>query len=208
MASSTRSSLTPRARSWESTMLSRKFENVVVSPEAVMRSFGNLPVRTILFLALSNADVEADHAVLIARAHHRNVAIDVVFALNDLLRTLRYVRAVSKRNVISELLFDGDLWAPRRGVGLRGQPLWIDLDAADSKQLLHATAHRRVDCLVDDQVGRFVGERFLARLLLQLLRLFAGAAQRQQRDDVRLGQRRLRAIVDREALRRSGNRHV
>src|SRR3984885_10034201 len=107
-------------------------------------SLGNLPVRIILFLALSNADVEADHAVLIPRAHHRNVAIDVVFALNDLLRTLRHVRAVSKRNVIGELLLDGDLWALRCGVGFRGQPLWIDLDAADSTQLLHATADRRV----------------------------------------------------------------
>src|ERR1700728_1543063 len=141
MASSTRSSLTPRARSWESTMRNRKFENGVVSPEEVMRSLGNLPVRIILFLWLSNADVEADHTVLISRAHHRNVAIDVVFALNDLLRTLGHVRAVSKRNVIGELLLDGDLWAPRCGVGFRGQPLWIDLDAADSKQLLHATAH-------------------------------------------------------------------
>jgi hypothetical protein len=43
---------------------------------------------TILFLALPDADIEADHAVLIARAHHRNISIDVVFALNDLLGTL------------------------------------------------------------------------------------------------------------------------
>src|ERR1035437_9589896 len=158
MASSTRSSLTPRARSWESTMLSRKFENVVVSPEAVMRSFGNLPVRTILFLALSNADIEAHHAVLIARAHHRNIAIDVVFALNDLLRTLRNVGAVSERDIIGELLLDGDLRTPRRGIGFRSQPLRIDLDPADSEKLLHAAAHSRIDRLADDQVGGLVGE--------------------------------------------------
>src|ERR1019366_308555 len=105
------------------------------------------PVRTILFLALSNADIEAHHAVLIARAHHRNIAIDVVFALNDLLRTLRNVGAVSERDIIGELLLDGDLRTPRRGIGFRSQPLRIDLDPADSEKLLHAAAHSGIDRL-------------------------------------------------------------
>ncbi len=48
----------------------------------------------------------------------------------------------------------------------------------------------------------------LARLLLQLLRFLAGAAQREQRDDVRLGQRRLRAIVHIQAIGGSGHGDV
>lgn len=88
MAESTRGSAMPRARSWDSTMQRRKSVNAA-SPEEFIDGVGNLhPAETILFLALPNADIEADHAVLIARSHHRNVAIDVVFALNNLLRTL------------------------------------------------------------------------------------------------------------------------
>jgi hypothetical protein len=43
------------------------------------------PARPILFLAPPNADIEADHAVLIAGTDNGDIAIDVVFALNDLL---------------------------------------------------------------------------------------------------------------------------
>src|ERR1700749_666299 len=104
------------------------------SPEEFMDGFGNRrPAGTILFLALANADIEADHAVLIARAHHRNVAVDVVFALDDLLRTLRNIGAVSERNVVRKLLLDGYLRAARRGIGFGGQALGIDFDAADSE---------------------------------------------------------------------------
>src|ERR1700736_5535698 len=101
---------------------------------------GRLPSR--LFLALSHADIEADHAVLIARAHHRNVALDVVLALNNLLRTLRDVGAVSERNIIGELLLNRNLRAPRRGVRFGRQALRIDFDPADSEELLHAAAYR------------------------------------------------------------------
>jgi hypothetical protein len=38
-----------------------------------------------LFLPLADLDVEADHAVLVARADNRNVFADVVLALDDLL---------------------------------------------------------------------------------------------------------------------------
>jgi hypothetical protein len=40
---------------------------------------------SILFLPPPHADIKADHTVLIARAQHRYVAIDVVLALDDLL---------------------------------------------------------------------------------------------------------------------------
>src|SRR5579864_1317 len=44
----------------------------------------DLPYR-ILFLPPPHAHVKADHTVLIARAQHRYVAIDVVLSLDDLL---------------------------------------------------------------------------------------------------------------------------
>src|SRR5258708_4157385 len=47
-----------------------------------------------LFLPPADAHIEADHTVLVARAYRRNIAIEIVFALNDLLRTLRDVGAV------------------------------------------------------------------------------------------------------------------
>src|SRR5579872_6251671 len=153
----------PRARNCDSTMRSCRREKAAVSPEEFM---GKNLFQTILFLALSNADIKADYAVLIARAHHRNITIHVVFALNDLLRTLRDVGAVGERKVIGELLFDGDLRASRCGIGFRSQPLRIDLDAADSKELLHAAADRGVNRLIDDQVRGFIGKDTLARLLL------------------------------------------
>src|SRR5580692_8163861 len=43
-----------------------------------------LPYR-ILFLPPPHAHIKADHPILIARAQHRYVAIDVVLALDDLL---------------------------------------------------------------------------------------------------------------------------
>src|SRR6266536_1061813 len=124
---------------------------------------------TVLFPAASNPHIEADHAILIARTHNRNVPINVVLALDNLLRTLRYIGAVTESNVVRELLLDGDLRAARGWIGFRGQHLRIDLDPADSKKFLHAAAHRRVDRLVDDQGGCLVIEQTLAGLLLQLL---------------------------------------
>src|SRR5580692_503025 len=161
-----------------------------------------------LFSPVAHAHVEADYAVLIAVAHDRDIAVNVVFALNDLLRTLRDIRAVGESYVIGELLFNGDLRTARRGVGFRGQALRIDLDAANAEEFLHAAADGGVDGLVDDQVRGFVAKHGLPGLLLELFRFFAGAAKSEQRDDVRLGQRRFGAIVHVEAIRRAGDRYV
>jgi hypothetical protein len=38
-----------------------------------------------LFLAAANANVKADHAVLITRADHREIPVDVVLSLDNLL---------------------------------------------------------------------------------------------------------------------------
>ena len=68
--------------------------------------------------------VKAYYSVLVARANDRKVAIEIVFALDDLLRALRDVGGVGQREVIGEFLFDGDLRAAAGGIGFGGQSLW------------------------------------------------------------------------------------
>src|SRR5438552_12057389 len=94
----------------------------------------------ILFLLAADADVEADDTVLVAGADHGNVPRKEVLPLNDLLRALRDIGAVGERDVVGELLLDGDLRTAGGGVGLGGQALRVDLDAADAKEFLHAAA--------------------------------------------------------------------
>src|SRR5207245_1100191 len=84
------------------------------------------------------------HAVLVAGADYRDVLADVVLALDDLLGGLRNILAVGQREVVNNLLLDGDLRAPG-GVGFGVQALWIDFDFADPQQLLHTIAHGGID---------------------------------------------------------------
>jgi hypothetical protein len=49
-----------------------------------------------LFLAAAHSNVEADYAVLVTDSDHRNIAADVVFDLDDLLRCLRDISAVGE----------------------------------------------------------------------------------------------------------------
>src|SRR5579863_4733424 len=129
----------------------RSVPNHAASAEAAMRAG--------FLFSSADAHVKADHAVLVPRSYRRKIPREVILALDDLLVALRHIRAVGKRNVIGELLLDGDLRTARRGIGFRGQALRIDLDAAGSKQLLDAAADGRVDRLVDDQGRGFIGER-------------------------------------------------
>ena len=104
-----------------------------------------------LLLLAADSNIEADYAVLVAGSDRRNVAREVILALNDLLRALRDIGAVSQRDVIGKLLLNGDLGSSGRGIGFRGQALRIDLDAAGAKQLLDTAAYGGIDRLVDDQ---------------------------------------------------------
>src|SRR5258708_38094246 len=97
-----------------------------------------LPSRS-LFLPAADADVEADYAVLIAGANHRNATREKIFALDDLLRTLGNIGAVGERDVVGELLLDGDLRAARGRIGLGGRTLRNYLDTADAEKVLNTT---------------------------------------------------------------------
>ena len=72
--------------------------------------------------------VKADHAVLVARSYDRKVAIEIVLALDDLLRALRDVGGIGEGDVIGEFLFDCDLWAVADGISFGDESLWINLD--------------------------------------------------------------------------------
>ena len=109
-----------------------------------------------LLFAGTGAQIEADYAVLIAHAHGREVAIHVILALNDLLRSLSDIGGVEDGDVIDEFLLDGDLRAVADGVGLSSQALRIDLDVAGSEQALEAVADGGVQCLTEDLSGRLV----------------------------------------------------
>lgn len=117
-----------------------------------------------LFLALPDADVEADYTVLIANADDGNIPTDVVFHLDDLLRSLRNVGAVSEREIVGDLLLDGHLRSAD-GSGLSAKSLGIDLDTADAKQALYTVAKRGVQRLGENRAGGFLVEVGLARSL-------------------------------------------
>src|SRR5579872_5897176 len=161
-----------------------------------------------LFLAPPQLHVEADHAVLVASAYDRKIPVDVVLALDDLLRALRYVGAVGQREVVGELLLDGHLRTPSCRVRLGGQRLRVNLDSADSEQLLQTIADSGVQRLINNEVRRLVIEQCLTGLLLQLFRLFTSPPQSQQGDDVGLRKGRLRTVVDVEPIRRPRNGQI
>src|ERR1700757_4800617 len=160
----------------------RRFEYAAFGAGEVMRWLSRTTT-PILFLAAPDTHIEADHAVLIARAHNRNAPVDEILAFNNLFRALRDVGAVGESKVVCELLLDRDLRPARRGVGFGGQSLRIDLDPAYPKQLLHPAADRGIDGLIDDEIGGLIGKQGLTRLLLQLFGFPRGMAQRQQRND-------------------------
>lgn len=130
---------------------------------------GAFPTQNILFLAPTDAHIEADHAILVSRADHRDIAREIVLSPDDLLRTLRDIGAIAEREVVGELLLDGDLRSASGWVGFGGESLRVDLDAADSKQALHAAGGGGVQRLVQNQGGSVTGKLRLTGFLLQLL---------------------------------------
>jgi hypothetical protein len=145
-------------------------------------------------------EVEADYAVLIAGADDGKVAIDIVLALDDLLRTLRDIGGVGEGNVVGELLLDGDLRTAGGGIGFGSEALRIDFDIAGAEQALEAAAGSVIDGLVKDEIGGLIGKNALAGLPLELRGFIAGAAESEQGDDVGFRQRRFGAVVDVETV--------
>src|SRR5215469_6303078 len=133
MAARTRSSLTPRARNCEFTICCRRLEYRAGLVVKVMQRFAKGD-SSILFLPPADAHIKAHNPVLITRPLHRQVAVDVVLTLDDLLRALRNVGAIGEGKVVGKFLFDCDLRSTGGGVRLRGEPLRIDLDSTDPEQ--------------------------------------------------------------------------
>ena len=154
----------------------------------------------LLFLAPADLHVEADNTVLVAVADEGNAAIDIVLPLNDLLRTLRNIGGVREGEVVGELLLDGDLRAVADGIGDGAESLRIDFNIAGAEQALEAAAGGVIDGLVEDEIAGLIGKHALAGLLLELRRLFVGAAQGEQSDDVGFRQGRLGPVVNVEAV--------
>jgi hypothetical protein len=117
--------------------------------------------------------VEADNTVLVARAYDRKVAIEIVLALDDLLRALRDIGGIGEGDVIGEFLLDGDLWAVTDGIGFGDESLGINLDIAGAEQPLEPAGHGTVQSLAQDKSGRLIGKSALAGLLLELCRFIA-----------------------------------
>ena len=93
IAASTRSSVKPRARSCDSTISSAQSGETFcfrIGLASAFKNKPNPPSRSAmrLFLSPADAQVEADHAVLVAQANDGDIAGDVVLHLNDLLRGL------------------------------------------------------------------------------------------------------------------------
>ena len=89
-----------------------------------------------LLATVPEENVEADHAVLVTDREDGNVARDVVFALNNLLRSLRDFGAVREREIAGYLLLEGDCGrgAGRRSFGI--QTIGIYFDSSDAEQAL------------------------------------------------------------------------
>ena len=100
--------------------------------ETVALHFARSCHTSILFFALTDLYVEADHSVLVTGAEDRDVFANVVLALDNLLRSLRHVLTVSKCEVVRDLLLDGDL-GTASGVGFGVEPLRVDFYFADAE---------------------------------------------------------------------------
>ena len=103
-----------------------------------------------LLLPSPHSNIKTDHAVLVAQSDDRHVPGQVVLDLDDLLRGLRDVGCIGERQVVLDLLLNGDGWTCLRGRGLSRQALRIDLDAADAEQLLYPVADCGVERRTED----------------------------------------------------------
>ena len=137
----------------------------------------------LLSFPLSYSDFEADDAVVIPNPEKRNISREIVFALNNLLRRLRYAGAVADREIVCHLLLNRDCRSRSRRGSLSVQALWIDFNVTDSEQASRAGTQRRVQRFSQRRAGSLLAKGSLTGRL-QLCRLLLRAAQCQQADDV------------------------
>src|ERR1700678_2013431 len=119
-----------------------------------------------LFHTMADAQVEADDAVLIAGTNDGKVAIEIILALNNLLRALRDVGGIGYGYVVSKFLLDTDLRPVADGVGFAGKSLRVDLDVAGAEQALQPAADGSVQSLTENECRSLIGEDALAGLFL------------------------------------------
>src|SRR3974390_118309 len=91
-----------------------------------------------LLLPLPYQQVEADYAIFVADALNRVFRVDVVLELNNLLRRLRQVGDVGQRDVVGDLLLNGE---SRTGIIVSPSYRGIDANGADAKQFRSAAGH-------------------------------------------------------------------
>src|SRR5579884_377386 len=96
-----------------------------------------------------NTHVEAEHTELIAHRDNRDIAVDVVLHLDDLLLRLGHVRDVRDSHVVGNLLLDGDA---RAGIADGCRDFWRNLHPADAEQPLHPVAQGGIQRLAQDLV--------------------------------------------------------
>lgn len=86
-----------------------------------------------LLAALSQAKIEADDPVLIAHGKDGNIPSNVVFRLDDLLRSLPHLRTVGQGEIAGDLLLNRNRGSGARRSCFRVETLRVDFDAADSE---------------------------------------------------------------------------
>src|ERR1700674_256711 len=131
-----------------------------------------------LLPTLANSHFKADHTVIVAKRQDGDIARDVIFRLNDLLRGLGNVRGVGQGEVVLNLLLDSDRRRARGGRSFRVQTLGINPDVANPKQASRAVTDGGVQRLGEYGAGGLLGKWRLSRLL-QLGGLLLGLAKRE-----------------------------
>src|SRR6476646_182602 len=139
---------------------------------------------------MPDMNIKAQHAVLVPYTYDGDILIDVVFYLNNRFSGLSQACGVGHGNVVADLLLQSN---SRAGVVGRAYIQRINLDAAGAKEPLDTVTHRGIDGLAKNGVGSRVV--FASCGLPRVVNVLATrAAKGQQRDDVGVGERRIRAI--------------
>src|ERR1051326_3273674 len=99
-----------------------------------------------LFKSLLVVEIQAEQAILLAQRYRRPPFIERPLDANYLRVTASYISYISKRQVRSNLLFDGK---PSLRTGIYAGQLRVDLDLADSKEPLKPPRHWTCQGLAD-----------------------------------------------------------
>ncbi len=140
-----------------------------------------------------------EDAGFVACDDKRDVTIDGYFSLEQLLAGGVDVSGVGEGDSAAKLLDDCDAGG---GVAESAEVIGIDFDRAGAEELLDAAADGGVEGAAEQRIGGGIADGLLLLLGVEAL-LVGGVAEREQCDDVGLGERRIAAVGDAELLRRS-----